>query len=158
MKRQSLVLGFTPPLRTMVRPVRVNAPQVSNASLAETVVTLQSNRVPGKLGAERAPRWSIQRCSHFVLPCLLSISATTCSRGGVRYLNLAFPLWQGVKGTVCRMQMHADVISALKFDLNLISTFLLYLNTEALNTTCLIHQVINLLRWPALHPVLHHPI
>lgn len=61
---QSVVEGFAPPLRTAVRPVRVDAPQVSDASLAEAVVALERDRVPGLLVAQRAPGQRALRRSH----------------------------------------------------------------------------------------------
>lgn len=64
---QSLVDGFTPPLRTAVRPVRADAPQVTNAPLAEAVVALQGDWFPGLLVAQWAPGRSVQRCSHLVV-------------------------------------------------------------------------------------------
>lgn len=64
---QSVVEGFTLPLRTVVRPVRVDAPQVSDASLAEAVVALEGDRVPGLLVAQRAPGRGTLRCSHVVV-------------------------------------------------------------------------------------------
>ena len=66
-KRQSLVHGFTPELGAVVRPVRGNAPQVSDTPLAEAVVTLQSDGVPGQLVAQGTGRRGVQHCSHFVL-------------------------------------------------------------------------------------------
>lgn len=53
-KRQSVVRGLTAPLRTVVRPVRVNAPQVPDTSSAELVVALQRDGLPGELVAQRA--------------------------------------------------------------------------------------------------------
>lgn len=66
-KRQSLVHRLTPPLRTVVRPVRGDAPQVSDTSLAEAVVAFQGDGGPCQLVAQGTPRRSVQRCTHFVL-------------------------------------------------------------------------------------------
>lgn len=71
---QSVVDCFAPPLRTAVRPVRVDAPQVTDAPLAEAVVTLQGDRFSGLLVAKWAPGRGVQRCSHLVVVVFCSTS------------------------------------------------------------------------------------
>lgn len=62
-----MVHRLTPPLRTVVRPVRDDAPQVPDAPLAEAVVALQGDGVGRVLVAQGTPGRGVQRCSHLVL-------------------------------------------------------------------------------------------
>lgn len=73
---QRVVECFTPPLRTVVRPVRGDAPQVSDAPLAEAVFALEGDRIPCLLVAQRAPGRGVQRRSHLVAVVFASSSTS----------------------------------------------------------------------------------
>lgn len=93
---QSLVHRLTPPLRTVVRPVRDDAPQVPDAPLAEAVVALQGDGVGRVLVAQGTPGRGVQRCSHLVVVVVgdvpLPVSAITSGGGaGLNCLNPTLP-------------------------------------------------------------------
>lgn len=94
----------------MVRPVRVNTPQVSNASLAEPVVTFQGDGVPGQVVAQRTDRRSVQRCAHFVLADVWCLFPRQAAGAGLNILNPAPPPSGAfLKGTVELLQVVEEV-------------------------------------------------
>lgn len=102
-----MVHRLTPPLRTVVRPVRDDAPQVPDAPLAEAVVALQGDGVGRVLVAQGTPGRGVQRCSHLVVVVVVGdvpvpVSALTSGGGaGLNCLNPTLPLQSvRLKGSV----------------------------------------------------------
>lgn len=62
-----MVHSLAPPLRTVVRTLRLGAPQVPDAPLAELVFTLEGDGIPRHLVAERTSGRGVQRLPHLVI-------------------------------------------------------------------------------------------
>lgn len=86
-ERQTSVDLLTPRLRTMVRPVRLGAPQIPDASLAEAVVTGQGDEVGRVLAAQGTLGRGAHRCTHFA-PSYNLLPVPAIMSGGGRGLRV----------------------------------------------------------------------